>query len=88
MRSTKNSNRPLAQRIADRLDMRLGPLAPAVAPLMEVQLRPRLGVDAGRLRPINGIARVGAPALLAEAAGAGGVLAGAQMCARRRTSPP
>ncbi len=50
--------------ILDRLRIRIGPLAPLAAPLLEWQLHPRLGIDPSRLRPIDHIAELGAPMLL------------------------
>ena len=54
----------LAEAVADRLAIRLGPLGPPLAPLLLLQLRPRLGVSADALRPIDGIRAVRAPILL------------------------
>lgn len=50
--------------LENRVRLRLGPLAPALAPLLVLQLRPRLGVGPDDLRPITGIARLGAPILV------------------------
>jgi uncharacterized protein len=50
--------------IQNRIRIRLGPLAPALAPLLLVQLRPRLGAGPDDLRPILRIARLGAPVLV------------------------
>ncbi len=50
--------------LENRVRIRLGPLAPVLAPLLVVQLRPRLGVGPDDLRPIAGIARLGAPVLV------------------------
>ena len=50
--------------LENRVRMRLGPLAPMLAPLLVAQLRPRLGVGPEDLRPIDGIARLGAPVLV------------------------
>ncbi len=50
--------------IENRLALRLGALGPPLAPLLTLQLRPRLGVSAQDLRPIEGIERVGAPILM------------------------
>jgi uncharacterized protein len=52
------------QAVADRLRIWLGPLGPVVAPLLLMQLRPRLGIDADRLRPIDRLGRLGAPVLI------------------------
>ena len=50
--------------LENRVRIRLGPLAPVLAPLLVVQLRPRLGVEPADLRPIKGIAGLGAPVLV------------------------
>jgi fermentation-respiration switch protein FrsA (DUF1100 family) len=50
--------------LENRVRMRLGPLAPILAPLLVAQLRPRLGAGPEDLRPIDGIARLGAPVLV------------------------
>jgi len=48
----------------DRMKMALGPWGVICTPLLTVQLKPRLGVYPSRLRPIDSIARLGAPLLL------------------------
>lgn len=48
----------------DRMKMALGPWGVICTPLLTVQLQPRLGVSPSRLRPIDSIARIGAPLLL------------------------
>jgi alpha-beta hydrolase superfamily lysophospholipase len=50
--------------IENRIRMRLGPLAPALAPLLLVQIRPRLGVSPRDLEPIRSIASLDAPVLV------------------------
>ncbi|HEY7041007.1 MAG TPA: alpha/beta hydrolase [Methylomirabilota bacterium] len=50
--------------LENRVRLRLGPLASIFAPLLVAQLRPRLGAGAEDLRPIDGIARLGAPVLV------------------------
>jgi fermentation-respiration switch protein FrsA (DUF1100 family) len=50
--------------LENRVRIRLGPLAPVLAPLLVAQLRPRLGAGAEDLRPIDPIARLGAPVLV------------------------
>src|SRR5262245_43434278 len=50
--------------LENRVRIRHGPLAPVLAPLLVVQLRPRLGVESNDLRPITGIAGLGAPVLV------------------------
>jgi uncharacterized protein len=52
------------QAIADRLRLHLGPLGPMLAPLLEVQLRPRLGVSSDQLRPVDSLKGLGAPVLV------------------------
>ncbi len=50
--------------LQNRGRLRPGPLAPVLAPLLVAQLRPRLGAGPEDLRPIDGIARLGAPVLV------------------------
>jgi alpha-beta hydrolase superfamily lysophospholipase len=50
--------------IVNRLRMRIGPFAHAMAPLLLVQLRPRLGVAPIQLKPVDHIARLGCPLLV------------------------
>lgn len=50
--------------LRNRLGMRGGAPARAFAPLLEMQLAPRLGVSAQQLRPIAHIGQLGAPVLL------------------------
>ncbi len=54
----------LEEAIDNRLAIRLGPLGPPLAPLLTVQLRPRLGFGLEDLRPIDAVDRVGAPLLV------------------------
>lgn len=54
----------LEQAVGDRLRLHLGLIGPALAPLLMVQLHPRLGIDSARLRPIDRIGALGAPVLL------------------------
>jgi fermentation-respiration switch protein FrsA (DUF1100 family) len=54
----------LEEAIDNRLAMRLGALGPPLAPLLTVQLQPRLGFGVGDLRPIDTVDRVGAPLLV------------------------
>ncbi len=51
--------------VHDRLAMRIGPLHHLAAPLLLWQLGPRLGVARADLRPIDRIAHVGCPVLVA-----------------------
>lgn len=50
--------------IENRIRIRVGPLAPLLAPLLLVQLRPRLHVSPRDLEPIRSIGRLGAPVLV------------------------
>ena len=50
--------------IENRLRMRIGPIAPLLAPLLSLQLRPRLGVSTRDLRPVDHIAAVRSPLLV------------------------
>ena len=54
----------LEEAVENRLALRLGALGPPLAPLLTLQLRPRLGFSAADLRPIEGIERVEAPILM------------------------
>ena len=51
--------------IHDRISMRLGPLHYVLAPALLVQLKPRLGISPSQLRPIDNIATVDCPVLVA-----------------------
>jgi len=48
------------QALSDRLRIYLGPFGPLLAPVLKIQLKPRLGITADQLRPIDRITRVGA----------------------------
>ena len=50
--------------VENRLRMRLGPLGSAVAPLLLVQLRPRLGVWPSELKPVDHVALLRCPILV------------------------
>jgi fermentation-respiration switch protein FrsA (DUF1100 family) len=54
----------LREAVVDRIRIRLGPLAPFLAPLLLLQVEPRLGVDPDVVTPIEGIRHVRAPLLL------------------------
>ena len=58
--------RPAATRAGGRtrIRIRLGPLAPALAPLLLAQVQLRLGVDPDALAPIEGLRRVSAALLV------------------------
>jgi len=46
------------QAIGDRLEIRFGKLGSALTPLLSWQLRPRLGISAASLRPIDQVGNV------------------------------
>src|SRR5215510_3217024 len=50
--------------VENRMRIRLGPLAPLLAPLLLVQLQPRLHVSPRDLEPIRSIPRLGSPVLV------------------------
>lgn len=54
----------IQEAVVDRIRIRLGPLAPLIAPAILVQLKPRLGISPDQLRPIDRIAKLGAPILI------------------------
>lgn len=54
----------ISEAVADRLRIRLGAVGPLLAPLLTVQLRPRLGLGAEALRPIDRIGALGVPVLV------------------------
>lgn len=56
------------QAISNRLTMRLGGWAGSLTPLLSWQFKPRLGIDAGILRPIDRIGKISAPKMLIVAA--------------------
>ncbi len=51
------------QAISNRLTMRLGGWAGYLTPLLSWQFKPRLGVDAESLRPIDHLGKIGSPML-------------------------
>lgn len=53
----------ISEAVANRLTMRLGNWASVLTPLLISQLRPRLGVDAQALRPIDKVKDITAPKL-------------------------
>jgi alpha-beta hydrolase superfamily lysophospholipase len=55
----------IARAAENRIRMRLGALAPLLAPLLLMQLEPRLHISASDLEPIRSIGRLGAPVLIA-----------------------
>ncbi len=54
----------LREAVVARLAIRLGPLAELLAPLLLLQVAPRLGADPDSIAPIDGIRHVEAPLLL------------------------
>jgi pimeloyl-ACP methyl ester carboxylesterase len=50
--------------VENRIRIRLGPLAPVLAPLLLVQLQPRLHISPRDLEPIRSIALLGSPVLV------------------------
>lgn len=50
--------------VADRLRAHLGPFGTPLAPLLFMQMRPRLQIEPARLRPIDWLSRLGAPVLI------------------------
>jgi fermentation-respiration switch protein FrsA (DUF1100 family) len=54
----------ITEAIEDRLRLRLGEPGTLLAPLLTLQLQPRLGIDVDQLRPIDHVASLGAPLLL------------------------
>ncbi len=54
----------IGEAVADRLRIRLGALGPPLTPLFTMQLRPRLGIDAADLRPIDRITALHVPLLV------------------------
>lgn len=58
----------IEEALADRLKLALGDRGPLCTPLLVMQLKPRLGISASRLHPIDDISRLGAPLLLIHGA--------------------
>ena len=56
----------IAEAVADRLAMRLGPLGAHLAPALLWQLPLRIGIGADQLRPIEHLPRLNAPVLIAS----------------------
>ena len=53
----------IKQAVSDRLSMRLGRWSSVLTPLLTWQLKPRLGIDADALRPIDKVGNIYAPKL-------------------------
>lgn len=58
----------VAEAVENRVAMRAGPLAPVLAPLLMLQLKPRLGVGPDELRPVDAIREVPYPVLIVSGA--------------------
>jgi fermentation-respiration switch protein FrsA (DUF1100 family) len=54
----------ISRAVENRIRIRLGPLAPILAPLLLMQLQPRLHIAASDLEPIRSIGRLGSPVLV------------------------
>ena len=54
----------IEEAIGDRMKLALGRWGPALAPLLLLQLKPRIGVGPSQMHPIDCIADLGAPLLL------------------------
>jgi fermentation-respiration switch protein FrsA (DUF1100 family) len=54
----------IGRAVENRIRMRLGPVAPLLAPLLFMQLKPRLGISGADLEPIRSIGALGAPVLV------------------------
>ncbi|HJQ38343.1 MAG TPA: alpha/beta hydrolase [Thermoanaerobaculia bacterium] len=52
------------QAVRNRLVMRLGRMAEALTPLLLLQLRPRIGVDASAMRPVDHMAAMSCPVFI------------------------
>ena len=50
--------------VVNRLSMRVGPLAHLAAPLLLLQMRPRIGVGASELRPVDHIGQLRCPVMI------------------------
>jgi len=58
----------VSQAIENRIRIRLGPFAPVLAPLLLVQIQPRLGISVRDLEPIRSVSALGAPVLIVAGA--------------------
>ncbi len=54
----------ISQAVEDRIRIRLGALAPVLAPLLLMQMEPRLHISPSQLEPIRSIGKLGAPVLV------------------------
>lgn len=56
----------IADAVDNRIAMRVGPLSHVLTPLLLWQLKPRLGISLSELRPIDFMAKIEAPVLIAN----------------------
>jgi fermentation-respiration switch protein FrsA (DUF1100 family) len=56
----------IEEAIHNRISMRLGPLSHILTPALLIQLKPRIGISASQLRPIDHIKNIGCPVLIAS----------------------
>lgn len=54
----------IGRAVEDRIRIRMGALAPLLAPLLLVQLQPRLHISPSQLEPIRSMGKLGAPVLV------------------------
>lgn len=54
----------ISHAVEDRIRIRLGALAPVLAPLLLMQMEPRLHISPSQLEPIRSIGKLGAPVLV------------------------
>ncbi len=54
----------VSRAVENRVRLRVGALTPAIAPLLLMQLQPRLHLSASDLEPIRSVSRLGAPVLI------------------------
>lgn len=55
----------IAEAVDNRVSMRVGPLSAGLSPLLLWQIRPRIGISASELRPIDNIVHAETPVLIA-----------------------
>lgn len=55
----------VAEAVHNRVEMRVGPLHHLVAPLLLIQLKPRLGISPQKLRPVEQLSSIQCPVLVA-----------------------
>jgi alpha-beta hydrolase superfamily lysophospholipase len=59
----------ITRAVENRIRIRAGPMAPILAPLLLMQMEPRLHISASDLEPIKSINHLGAPVLIAAGSG-------------------